>query len=80
MIDATKLDRTLPGSSEASYLSLALIDQLFDLLRERGVLSPDDIAGLLISAADRLGQNPSALAKRSAVFIRETMLPVHQVK
>lgn len=70
-----KFDRNHPGADEASYLALKLISDLLGLLREKGVLSADDVTGFLESTARDLSQSPSALAKRGARFINNTMLP-----
>ena len=64
-----------PGAEEAALLALTLFNDLLGLLRQRGVLSPDDTTGLLEAAANRLSQSPNAFSKRGAVFIRKAMLP-----
>lgn len=71
-------DRHNPGAEEASLLALSLFDDLLRLLRKKGVLTPDEVTGLLESAAHRLSQSPSALAKGGARFVRDAMLPVHE--
>ena len=63
-----------PGAEEAGLLALELLDDLFSLLRQRGVLSPDDIAALLEGTANRLSQSPNAFSKRGSKFIRDAML------
>lgn len=75
---ASLFARHHPGPDEASLLALTLFDDLLRLLRKKGVLSPDEVTGLLEAAAHRLSQNPNALAKRGGRFIRDAMLPVHE--
>ncbi len=77
MTDFTKFARHHPGAKEGSLLALTLFNDLLGLLREKGVLSSDDVTGLLESAADGLSESPNALAKRGARFIRDTILPEH---
>ena len=67
-----------PGADEGVFLALTLFDDLLRLFRQKGILSADDVTGLLETAANRLGQDPNALAKRSARFIRDAMLPIEQ--
>jgi len=78
MSDPANYAKDSPGAEEAALLALALFNDLLGLLRNRGVLTPDDTTGLLEAAANRLGQSPNALAKRGATFVRKAMLPEHQ--
>ncbi len=77
MTDNSRFAKHSPGAEEAALLALALFDELLGLLRQRGILTSDDVTGLLESAADRLSESPNALAKRGARFIRDTILPEH---
>ena len=76
MSNFAKFAKHSPGSEEAALLALVLFNDLLDLLRKKGVLTPDDTVGLLKAAADNLGQSPNALAKRGARFISDAMIPV----
>lgn len=69
-----------PGTEESAFLAFTLLDDLLKMLRERGVLSPDDVTCLLETATNRLSKQPRAVAQRSAGFIRNTMLPEYQIK
>ena len=75
MTDYNNFAKKTPGAEEGAILALALFNDLLGLLREKGVLSPDEITGLLESAAHSLSQSKNAIAKRGARFIRDAMLP-----
>ena len=75
MTDFNNFERHSPGAEEGTVLALALFNDLLGLLRQKGILTPDDITGLLEAAAHRLSQSPSAFAKRGARFIDKAMLP-----
>ena len=77
MTDYTNFAKKLPGAEEGAFLALALFNDLLGLLGEKGVLSPDEITGLLESTAHSLSQNKNAFAKRGAWFIRDAILPEH---
>ena len=77
MTDYTNFAKKTPGAEEGAILALALFNDLLGLLEEKGVLSPDEITGLLESAAHGLGQSKYATAKRGARFIRDAILPEH---
>jgi len=76
MTDIAKFARHHPGPEKASLLALVLFDELLSSLRHKGVLSRNDVTGLLQTTANNLSQNPSAIAKRGARFIQDAMLPV----
>ena len=69
-----------PGTENAAFIAFSLVNDLLHMLRERGILSADDITGLLKSTADRLSEDPSAVAKRSARFISNSILPEHKIE
>ncbi len=69
-----------PGTGEAAFLAFTLLDDLLKMLRERGVLTSDDVISLLETAEGRLSQQPRAVAQSGARFIRDTMLPEHKIK
>lgn len=78
MTDFEKFARHSPGSEEAALLALALFNDLLGLLRQKGILSADDVTGLLELSAHRLSQSPNAFAKRGSRFIGDAMLPEHK--
>ena len=78
MTDFTKIARKSPGTEEAALLALTLINDLLGLLRDKGMLSADDVTSLLETTADSLSKNPSAFAKRGAGFrknVSESIFP-----
>ena len=77
MTDYTNFAKKTPGAEEGAILALALFNELLGLLREKEVLSPDEITGLLESTAHSLSQSKNALAMRGARFIHDTILPEH---
>ncbi len=77
MTDYNNFAKNTPCAEEGAILALALFNDLLGLLRKKGVLSPDEITGLLESAAHGLGQSKNAIAKRGARFMRDAILPEH---
>jgi len=61
------------GCSEPGYMALGIVDTLLDLLVERNILAKDDVRGILLTAADRLGHESNLMGKRAAQTIRDGM-------
>lgn len=78
MTNPSSFSRHSPGAEEGALLALTLFSDLLGLLRQKGVLSADDVTGLLETAAHNLSQSPNAFAKRGARFIGNAMLPEHK--
>ena len=68
-----------PGTPESALIAFTLVNDLLDMLREKGILTTDDVTSLLEAAADRLGKDPGFIAQRGAGFIRDSMLPKPKV-
>ena len=77
MTDYSNFAKNLRGAEEGAILALVLFNDLLGLLKKKGVLSPDEITGLLESAEHGLSQSKNAFAKRGARFIRDAILPEH---
>ncbi len=69
-----------PGTEESAFLAFTLLNDLLHMLRKKGVLTADDVASLLESAADRFSKDPRAVAKRNVGFIRDSMIPEHKLR
>ena len=79
MTNIANFAREFDEGQEGAFLALTLFNDLLSLLREKGVLSADDVTGLLESAAHSLSKSPNALAKRGARFVSDTILPEHKL-
>ena len=79
MTDFANFERYSPGATESGLLGLVLVNEILCLLREREILTSGDVAHLLDSTAHELEGSPSAYARRSAQFLREAMLPEHEI-
>ena len=77
MTDYNNFAKKSPGAEEGAILALVLFNDLLGLLGEKGVLSPDEIIGLLESTEHSLSQSKNAIAKRGARFMRDAILPEH---
>jgi hypothetical protein len=66
--------RQFPGTPEAGLLGFAFADALADVLVAKGILTPDDIEGILRTVADRLQQSNKHVPVKAASFIRDSML------
>jgi hypothetical protein len=67
---------TLPtpqNSEEASYLAIATVSELLNLLIKKGILSESDIAAMLRLVADRLEKSPNFGSQRAARFLANWM-------
>ncbi len=60
-----------PGTDEAAFLAFAIVDELINKLIAKGVLTQADTLAMLDSLVDRLGEEPRALAKPGAEFLRK---------
>ncbi len=67
-----------PGTEDSAFLAFTLLNDLLHMLREKGVLTTDDVTSLLESTADRLGKDPRFISKRSVELIRDSMIPEHK--
>ena len=65
----------IPGGSEPGYLAFALVDDLIDLLIQKGVLTNADRSVMLRACATRLSQNGNPMGQRCAQFITERVKP-----
>lgn len=61
------------GGTEPGYMALGIVDAPLDLLIERGIFTREDVKGLLVSAADRLGKENNFMGNRAAQAIRDGM-------
>ena len=80
MTDYDKFVGSTIEPREAALLGLVLFGDLPGLLRKKGILTADDVTGLLEAAAHNLGESKNALAKRGGGFVRNTILPEHDVE
>jgi hypothetical protein len=67
---------TLPtpqNHEEASYLAIATVRELLDLLINKGILKGSDITGMLRLAVERLEKEPNFNSQRAARFLTEWM-------
>jgi hypothetical protein len=67
---------TLPtpqNPEEASYLAIATVRELLNLLITKGVISEDDITAMLRLAAERLKEENNYGSQRAARFLAEWM-------
>ena len=64
------MSHTPQNADEAGYVSFALIDALVDLLINRGIITPQDCATILETAAAHLQVAPNNASARSAEFVR----------
>jgi hypothetical protein len=69
-----------PGTEDAAYLAFTLLDDLLKLLVRKGVITNAECVALLDEAANNGSKQTRAIAKRTAGFIRDTMIPEHNVK
>jgi hypothetical protein len=67
---------TLPtpqNPEEASYLAVATVRELLNLLINKGVLSKSDITTMLGLAAERLKKENNSVSQRAARLLTERM-------
>lgn len=69
-----------PGAPDAGFLAYALVDALIGKLVERDILPRGEAVDMLRELAGRLSNEPRALSKSGAQFIRDRMLPEVDVK
>ena len=79
MTDFATFERHSPGATESGLLALVLVNEILCLLREREILTADNVVHLLDTTAHELEGSPSAYARRGAQFLREAMLPEHEI-
>ncbi len=60
-----------PGTQEAAYLGIAILDELLTVLVAKNVLTKADIATLLDTVSDRVSKSTSYPAKPSARVLRQ---------
>jgi len=56
---------TEPGTPEAGYQALAIVESLIDVLIEKGALRAGDLAGILASAVQKLSKPGSGVRQNS---------------
>ena len=62
-----------PGGNENGFLALTLVDTLIETLRDKGVLSDAEVAGLLERALRLLENDHRSVAQGCAPFVRQTL-------
>ena len=62
------------NSTEAAYVSYALLDALRGMLVNKGILSREDIDAVFDAAAAGLSKTPNFASQRGAEFIRQVRL------
>ena len=64
---------TPDNAEETSYLTLAMLSELIDVLISRQVIGDSDVAEMLGRVVDRLDAHPNFASKRTARFVAERM-------
>jgi hypothetical protein len=68
-----------PGTEDAAHLSFRMIDGLIDLLIAKGVITRAEVVTLFSQILNDLGKDSRAVAQRNIGYVRDTMIPKHQV-
>jgi hypothetical protein len=59
---------------ETTYIAFGLVDSLMDVLQTKGLITADDIDGIVHSVAVRLSQGNNSEQRRASEFLAQWLL------